>query len=200
MRQVILVCIGVFALSSCSLIPRHFQNDVSIKVIDEKMYFDGYITEPSLKKFEQAITPETRSLYISSSGGEIEPAYKMMDLVMERQLTLIATGPCISACSIIASGAKSVEVQEGAYLGFHWNAESNPAQLAGAANFNQIPKIEAFIKKERQINESLGVSQKLYEDAWRLVNLRQDGTPGFAWYLSLAANSCGVELLWLPCR
>jgi hypothetical protein len=119
MRQVVLACAGLFALSSCSLIPRHFQEDVSVRVVGEKVYFDGYITDASLKKFEQMITPETRSLYISSSGGELEPTYKMMDVVMANKMTLIATGPCLSACSIIASGAANVVVQPGAYLGFH---------------------------------------------------------------------------------
>ncbi|ANE44611.1 hypothetical protein SU48_13520 [Deinococcus puniceus] len=129
----------------------------------------------------------------------------MMDLVMGNKMALVATGPCLSACSIIASGAAKVVVQPGAYLGFHWNAESNPAQLLGLANWNQIPKIEAFIKKERQINESLGVSQKLYEDAWRLVNLRQDEHTallgGPVWLPTLKELKCygyRVDEFWFP--
>ncbi len=174
MRKLILLLITI-SLYSCSNPFAYFMNSSPVVYDKDTITYDGMIVEKSVSQIIKFFDEGKRNIVMSSSGGEIEAAYKLAIAIQKYNVRVVISGPCISACSIAFSGAKEKIVKKGGYLGFHWNARSNSDQLVSIGNeLNGISRIENFLRDESNFNSSIGVSQDLYEDAWILVKYKID--------------------------
>lgn len=72
-----------------------------------------------------AAHPETRSLLVSSLGGNLNPALQTAKLLNARGISVRAFGHCASACAMLWAAATNRQLEDGATIGLH---SSRPAQ------------------------------------------------------------------------
>jgi len=66
-----------------------------------------------------------RKLELNSSGGDLEAAMYMADIVIDYELDTNVNGTCDSACTLIFLGGEKRTIERGSWLGFHqsyWDA------------------------------------------------------------------------------
>ena len=67
---------------------------------------------------------QVQLLKLSSSGGEVEAAYEIVDIVIERQLDTHVIDFCESACTLILLAGMNRTAEQNAKIGFHQTALS----------------------------------------------------------------------------
>lgn len=68
-----------------------------------------------------------RILQLNSTGGDLETAYYMSDLIIDYGLDTNVVGECSSACTVLLIAGERRTVQKGSWVGFHqssWDATS----------------------------------------------------------------------------
>lgn len=69
---------------------------------------------------------DIRIVELNSSGGQIDAATYMADLVIDYELDTNVNGECASACTLVFLGGERRSVNRGSWLGFHqswWDPE-----------------------------------------------------------------------------
>ena len=71
--------------------------------------------------------PNIKTLQINSSGGLIDAAIYMSDIIIDYELDTDVVGECSSACAILFIAGEKRTIQRGSWLGFHqssWDKDS----------------------------------------------------------------------------
>ncbi|MDE1145579.1 MAG: hypothetical protein PW843_03025 [Azospirillaceae bacterium] len=79
------------------------------------------------------LTPETRTLVLSSGGGDVAVALAMARMIHERRLNVVVDGRCASACAVLLFLAGDQKaVRPGAVLEFHSTNSLDPRDTPDA--------------------------------------------------------------------
>jgi hypothetical protein len=85
------------------------------------LHIDGSITDEVAEQFKDLISkhPEVNQISLLSSGGSIDAAVEISSVIKERNLSTVADGECLSACTLIFLSSKVRAFDVDASLGFH---------------------------------------------------------------------------------
>ncbi len=137
MKKLVLI-LGLAIISACMLPVHSLENQFSnkhdyqylditqkycskkyIPASDKEVRFCGILNENSYNFFSK-LDIRDRSIYFTSSGGEVDWAIKFSELFNESRARLIIDGPCTSACAdVIFLAADRVSIRPNALIGFH---------------------------------------------------------------------------------
>ncbi len=160
-------------------------------------HFRGNIEGAQLSQFLQDI-PEDGLFAITSSGGYTSAALSAAKIIDRKRLSIIIVDECLSACAeIVLAAAKSIEMKNFPFVGFHQNtlsAEHYTSQNKTASNFetcnwNYSREMEALY-----INKGLNI--EFWKDTMNMLHPRPEFREG--------DQSCIVPTynfehrMWLP--
>lgn len=112
-------------LSACSsTLPNYPLQEPMIKRLGERLVFIGSITRSSAKIFAtQVASNEITTLVIKSSGGDVEAAMDMAELIAQKEMDIEVHGICASACAnYLFPAARRKIITQGAVVLWHGNA------------------------------------------------------------------------------
>ena len=161
---------------------------------DAKEELDQEITWDDAESFE-AILKENRNinlLQLNSTGGEIEAAMHLADVIIDYELDTHIEGECSSACVLMFLGGEKRSLARGSWIGFH--------KSSWASNF--IKDYYGEWKDQKGWTNEYEFAEWLYEDTQKsilrdLEYLIERGVePAFA-IKTLRADS---DDMWYPRR
>lgn len=88
---------------------------------DTNLYLDGHINYQAVDEISSLLGPdhEFQTFFINSPGGYVGASVELGHLVNESGLTVVATGQCLSACTLPLVAAPVSSVTPGTVVGFH---------------------------------------------------------------------------------
>ena len=86
----------------------------------ETLVFQGRITEASRDAFSDLIDDATRTVIVTSRGGDADAALDIANAIRDRDLDVVVRGHCISSCAnyLFLAGRRKI-VEADSFLGFH---------------------------------------------------------------------------------
>ena len=116
--------------------PSAYAQNKKFELSDHLLIYNTFLAE---KEIDQEITwadvdelkeilranENIQLLELNSSGGDLEAAMYMADIVIDYELDANVNGTCDSACTLIFLGGTKRTIQRGSWLGFHqsyWDA------------------------------------------------------------------------------
>lgn len=151
--------------SGCVSPPIQTECSSNYTLKDRSAIFCGSIDHDTDEKFASIIDlNDIDSLVVTSSGGNVYSAIKLVELINANDVRVIARGECMSACAqYILALANDVTVERGTALGFHQNPAGTWAVMA-----------------------SSGIIEDTSNEKWSDLRL-------FAWRSSFAYHQNGVD-------
>lgn len=103
---------------------------VSVSQDGASLLIDGAIEAGTAERFARAAAgaPRARTVVLHSSGGRVDEAERIADLVRRRGLDTYVETVCLSACTMILLSGRDRAVSPAARIGFHAPAWRGPGR------------------------------------------------------------------------
>jgi hypothetical protein len=146
-------------LQGLPLLPLEERHSVGVEEIaPTAIGYSGEITEEGLAKVHALTRPETRTVFIRSQGGDVEPGMRFGDWIRENEIDVVVVDYCISSCAnYVFVSAVHKTILPGAIVAWHGNMRQS-----GFENANWPPgRYEALVAEEDGFFARAGVSECL---------------------------------------
>lgn len=147
------------------------------RVNETTLRFNGHIQNGDLESLESILTPEDKTLYLDSRGGDAEVGVRLALKILPNKMTVIVDGFCASSCAnyLFTAGYKK-EIRKG-WVGYHGNMtallakdwDESVKEMKEKYNLTdeQIEEMHQRLLKSSELEKnyfaSIGVSQSLFD-------------------------------------
>ena len=120
MRIIVFVTVLLFTTHLMAEEKFTISGDILTYSTDQNEDSDGInLSDVEVLKDLLKANDQVRLLKLSSSGGEVEAAYEIVDIVIEQQLDTHVIDFCESACTLILLAGINRTAEQNAKIGFH---------------------------------------------------------------------------------
>jgi hypothetical protein len=108
-------------LSAINGDPEWGEGSVTVGSDEAQIYLKGSLTRSLYSKFETILDGDKSAAVVNleGSGGRVDAALKIRDIIVKRNLDTYVSGKCTSACSILFLSGRNRSVGPNAKIGFH---------------------------------------------------------------------------------
>ncbi|WP_017025262.1 hypothetical protein [Vibrio rumoiensis] len=165
----------------------------ALSIKDDTLIYDGMITGDGVLEALRMIRNnhiEITKLQVTSPGGMIESGIEFGYFIKEKNLDLIITKLCFSACAnYLLPAAHSVKIEKDTLLGWHggarqsdhlWKQSVPEAQWKG-----YYPYLERLREKEFQFFQYIDVAPNIVTYGQTKLNTCQKAKQTMGWYYTL---------------
>ena len=160
-RQLSILCAS-FALTACGMSPDTALETQNPAKGHFDVIFDGELNSKSFAAIEKQVNSNTKSLVITSGGGDIESAINLGNLVKKYDLNVVVEDYCLSACAhFVFVAGKTKYINDNSFVALHGTATSRKAYLEASGRKNLAVAYENLAKIETSFYRNLTLSQDL---------------------------------------